>query len=89
LKGLNEQIPVEHAVQKRTGLRHERSADNLYAIMRRLGERITDLERREGENRRDISRIEQRQRRASLNEPPQQPPGVANNELEKMFGLGA
>ena len=84
---LKQQIPVKSTVQTGTDLQRSKAAGHLYAIMRRLGERITDLERRTGENSRDIGRIEQKIRREnlklpSLEEKPNQPASLAG-----LFGI--
>jgi len=69
ITGKDKGNPVKDKVQKRTDLLQGQTAGHLYAIMRRLGERVTDLERREGENRRDISRLSKRQYRAGDDTP--------------------
>jgi len=69
-KRKSKELPVKDTVQKTGRLTTGDTVGHLYAIMRRLGERITDLERREGENRRDISRIEKRHYR-TVNDVPQ------------------
>ena len=77
--------PVKDTVKKPTDLLQAQTAGHLYAIMRRLGERITDLERREGENRRDISRIGKRQYRTGDNEP--LPLQQAEKKVETFAGM--
>jgi hypothetical protein len=62
------QFPVESTVEPSTGLHQEKPGAHVFAELRRLRQRVINLEAETGQNRRDIARIEQKLRRDGLKE---------------------